>query len=180
VASAPEVHAEDAVRAILVRRPDLHAFSNAQLVARLENAEFSYFRQISFVLGSITLGFAFLLVSTILTVSVNQRLAEVAALRALGFPRRRVAADLVWESTWIVGTGALLALPVGTALAVWLDAILKTMPVLERVHFFVLEPRSVVLHLGALALTGLLATVFPVWLAARLPIAATLRRETIS
>jgi putative ABC transport system permease protein len=180
VASARGSDAEAAVAAIRALRPDLHTFSNAQFVARLEAADFSYFRQIAFVLGAITLGFAFLLVTTLLTVSVNQRLAEVAALRALGFPRHRVAADLVWESTWIVGTGGLLALPVGAALAVWLDGILKTMPVLERVHFFVFEPRAVVLHVSLLAATGVLATAWPVWLAARVPIAATLRKETVS
>jgi len=180
VASADDAHPEAAVAAIRARRPDLHAFSNAQFVARFEAADFSYFRQISFVLSTITLSFAFLLITTLLTVSVNQRLAEVAALRALGFTRRRVAADLVWESTWIVAIGGLLALPLGGALAVWLDGILRAMPVVDRLHFFVFEPRAVVEHVVLLAVTGSLATVYPVWLAARLPIAATLRRETVS
>src|SRR2546428_3654926 len=33
-----------------------------------------------------------------ISVSVNQRLSEMAALRALGFSRRRIAATLLWES----------------------------------------------------------------------------------
>ena len=73
---------------------------------RFESTDFSYFRQISFALATITLCFAFLLIATLLTVSVNQRLAEIATLRALGFPRRRVAADLLWESALLIGTGA--------------------------------------------------------------------------
>jgi putative ABC transport system permease protein len=180
VASAPGVDPAATVAAIRARWPGVHAFSNEDFVARLEAADFAYFRQISFVLGSITLGFAFLLVTTILTVSVNQRLGEVAALRALGFPRARVAADLVWESVWIVAAGGTLALPLGGLLAVWLDGILKRMPVIDRVQFFVLEPRAVALHVALLAAAALAATVYPVWLAARLPIAATLRRETAS
>jgi putative ABC transport system permease protein len=169
------------VTAINRRRPDLRAYSNEQLVAQFNQNGFAYFRQISFVLSSITLGFAFLLVATLLTVSVNQRLSEMAALRALGFPRRRIAATLLWESAWLVGVGGLLALPLGGLLAIELDRILRTMPGLpERLHFFVFEPRAVVQYMALLIVTGLGAAAYPVWVAARLPIAATLRREIVS
>ena len=117
---------------------------------------FAYFRQISFVLSTITLGFAFLLVATLLTVSVNQRLGQVAALRALGVPRRRIAATLVWESALLVGAGGLLSLPMGWLLALELDRILRDMPSIpERLHFFVFEPRLALWHLGLLAVTAL-------------------------
>ena len=107
------------------------------------------------MLSTITLGFAFLLVATLLTVSVNQRLGQVAALRALGLPRRRIAATLLWESALLVGAGGLLSLPVGWALALGLDRILRDMPdIPERLHFFVFEPRLAALHLGLLAATG--------------------------
>ena len=128
-----------------------------------------------------TLAFAFLLVGTLLTMSVNQRLGEVAALRALGFPRRRIAANLLWESALLVGVGGVAALPVGGVLALVLDRILRQMPgVPTRLHFFVFEPRTLVLHVALLGATGVLAAVYPIWLAARLPIAATLRREIVS
>ena len=142
---------------------------------------FAYFRQISYVLSSITLGFAFLLVATLLTVSVNQRLGQVAALRALGLPRRRIAATLLWETFWLVGVGGLLSVPVGWMLAAQLDRILRQMPgIPDRVHFFVFEPSAVFVHLALLAMTGAVAAVYPIWIATRLPIAATLRLETIS
>jgi ABC-type lipoprotein release transport system permease subunit len=77
--------------------------------------------------------------------------------------------------------GGLLALPLGGLLAIELDRILRAMPGLpERLHFFVFEPRAVVLYVALLAVTGLGAAAYPVWVAARLPIAATLRRETVS
>jgi putative ABC transport system permease protein len=181
VASRPEVESAATVAAIERQRPDVRAYSNDQVVARFDENGFAYFRQISFVLSSITLGFAFLLVGTLLTVSVNQRLGQVAALRALGFPRRRIAAMLAWESAWLVGVGGLLSLPVGWALALQLDRILRQMPnISEELHFFVFEPRIAVWHLGLLAATGVAAAVYPVWIATRLPIAATLRLETIS
>src|SRR6516225_7818902 len=162
-------------------RPDLRAFSNEQLVAQLSENGFAYFRQISIVLSSITLGFAFLLVATLLTVSVNQRLGQVAALRALGLPRRRIAASLLWESALLVGVGGFLSVPVGWGLALRLDRILRDIPgIPDRVHFFVFEPNAAVLHLLLLSGTGLAAAAYPVWVATRLPIAATLRLETVS
>jgi len=72
-------------------------------------------------------------------------------------------------------------LPVGGLLALALDRILRQMPgVPERLHFFVFEPRTVVLHAVLLSVTGALAAVYPIWLATSLPIAATLRREILS
>jgi len=181
VASAPGVGPEAAAKAIAALRPDVRAYSNAQVVDHFNEHAFTYFRQISVVLSSMTLVFAFLLVGTLLTVSVNQRLGEVAALRALGFPRRRIAANLLCESALLVGVGGAAALPLGGALAVVLDRILRSMPGLpEQLHFFVFEPRTVLLHAVLLAATGFFAALYPIWLAARLPIAATLRRENVS
>jgi len=180
VSSAPGVGAAAAVRAIAPIRPDLHAYSNEDLMEQFNRNSFTYFRQISFVLTSLTLAFAFLLVSTLLTVATNQRLGEIAALRALGVSRRRISAMLLWESALLVTSGGLFALPLGGAIAVWLDRVLREMPgVPERLHFFVFEPRSVVTHLLLLAVTGVFAAAYPIWLAARLPIAPTLRREVV-
>ena len=170
-----------AAAAIARLRPDLRVLSNDQVMEQFNQNAFSYFRQISTVLSSMTLAFAFLLIATLLTMSVNQRLGEVAALRALGFPRRRIAANLLWESVLLVGVGGSAALPVGALLAVVLDRILRQMPgVPGRLHFFVFEPRTVVLHAALLSVTGILAAAYPIWLATRLPIAATLRREILS
>ncbi|MCY3842396.1 MAG: FtsX-like permease family protein [Acidobacteria bacterium] len=173
--------ADAAARAIRQRLPEVFVATNAELVDRFQQQGNDYFRQISSVLASVTLFFALLLVTTLLTVSVNQRLAEVATLRALGFSRRRIATDLLAESVAIVGAGGLLALPLGAALAVWLDGILRSMPGMPAgLHFFVFQPRALVLHLGLLAATAVLAALYPMHLATRLPIAATLREEVVS
>jgi putative ABC transport system permease protein len=172
----------DAVLAAIHRwRPDLHALTNNQVVARLEQAEFAYFRQISTVLVTVTLTFALLLITVLLTVSVNQRLGEIAALRALGFSRRRVVADVVCESALIVGIGGALALPLGLLLSRSLDQILKRMPgVPTELHFFVFQPRAVAIHVALLLATAVLAALYPSQIVARLPIAATLRKEIAS
>jgi ABC-type lipoprotein release transport system permease subunit len=170
-----------AAEAIRRLRPDLHAVTNEQLLARYQQVDFSYFRQISSVLGSITFFFGVLLITVLLTVSVNQRLGEIAALRAIGFSRRRVVLDVLCESGLMVGAGGLLALPLGIALSWWLDSILRTMPGIPvHLHFFVFEPRVLALHLALVALTALLAALYPLGLVARLPIATTLRNEVVS
>jgi len=180
VASAPEAGAMAAVDAIQRIHPGARAYSNQQVVDQFNRNGFAYFRQISLVLSSLTAVFAFLLVATLLTVSVNQRLGEIAALRAIGIGRARIAAMLLWESALLVGGGGLLALPLGELLATWLDRILRQMPGLpEQLHFFVFEPRALAIHLVVLAATAVVAAAYPVWLATRLPIAATLRREVV-
>jgi ABC-type lipoprotein release transport system permease subunit len=181
VASREGQGADAAVSAIRRRRPDLHPATNEEIVARMQQTSFSYFRQISTVLSTITLLFGFLLITVLLTVSVNQRLAEIAAIRALGFSRSRVAADVLWQSVLLVGAGGALAMPLGLALSIWLDAILKKMPgIPASLHFFVFEPRALVVHVTLLAVTAILAAVYPMRLVATLPIAATLRNEVVS
>jgi putative ABC transport system permease protein len=161
--------------------PALAAITNEQAVTRMEQTGFTYFRQISTVLTTVTISFALLLISVLLTVSVNQRLGEIAALRALGFSRRRVVADVLCESALIVGIGGVISLPLGAALAAWLDTILKRMPGIPAdLHFFVFDPVALVVHAGLLAATAVLAAVYPMQIVARLPIAATLRAEVVS
>ena len=179
-ASQPATGPAAAVRAIHRVRPDVRAYSNEDVVALFNQNGFAYFRQISFVLSSLTTVFAFLLVATLLTVSVNQRLGEIAALRALGISRGRIASILLWESALLVGGGALLALPLGGLLALGLDHLLRQMPGLpERLHFFVFQWRAVATHAALFGVTAAAAAAYPMWLTARLPIAATLRREVV-
>lgn len=180
-ASAPGSGPDAAVAAIARLRPDLRVFSNDQVIDSFNRNGFTYFRQISIVLSSTTAAFTCLLVATLLTVSVNQRLGEVAALRALGIARRKISATLLWEAALLVAVGGVLALPLGELLAVGLDGILRRMPGLpEGLHFFVFEPRALVLHAALLAATAVVAAIYPMWLAVTLPIAQTLRQEIVS
>lgn len=170
-----------AAEAIRRLRPDVRPMTNEQIVGRVRRTGFTYFQQISAVLTTVTLGFALLLITVLLTVSVNQRLGEIAALRALGFSRGRVVADVLCESVLIVGLGGVLSLPLGVALANGLDRILTDMPgIPSGMHFFVFEPRALAWHAGLLAVTAIAAALYPMRLVARLPIAGTLRDEVVS
>jgi putative ABC transport system permease protein len=174
--------AEPAATAAAIRAavPELYALTNDDVVGRLQQTGFSYFRQISAVLTTVTVSFAVLLITVLLTVSVNQRLGEIAALRALGFSRSRVVADVLSESALIVGSGGLLSLPLGMLLASGLDRILKGMPgIPAELHFFVFEGTALAVHIGLLVATALIAALYPMRIVSSLPIAATLRDEVI-
>ena len=174
-------NADEAASHISALGPDLRALTNDEALGRMEEGGFTYFRQISAVLTAVTLAFALLLITVLLTVSVNQRLGAIAALRALGFSRARVVADVLTESALIVGIGGALSLPLGWALAVWLDGILKGMPGIPAdLHFFVFERRALVVHVLLLTATAILAALYPMRIVSRLPIAATLRDEVTS
>jgi ABC-type lipoprotein release transport system permease subunit len=180
IASRQEVGPASAVEAIRRARPDLAAVTNEELVARFQQVEFSYFRQISVVLATITMFFGLLLITVLLSVSTNQRLGEIAALRALGFSQKRMVSDVLWRSALLVGIGGLVALPLGLALSIWLDRLLQTMPgIPANLRFFVFEPRALIVYIALLAVTMAVAAVYPMWTVARLPISATLRAEVI-
>ena len=181
VRSRPQTGALAAAAAIRAAHPTLYVVTNEQLVERFNRREFSYFRQISTVLSTVTLFFGFLLIAVLLTVSVNQRLGEIAALRAVGLSRARVTAGVLWESVLLVGLGGTLAVPLGFALSIWLDRILRTLPgIPATMHFFVFEPRALVLYVLLLAAASLGAAAYPMRIVSVLPIAATLRREVVS
>jgi putative ABC transport system permease protein len=168
-----------AVEAIRRVRPDMAAVTNEELVARFQQVEFSYFRQISIVLATITMFFGLLLITVLLSVSTNQRLGEIAALRALGFSQKRMVSDVLWRSALLVGTGGLVALPLGLALSVWLDELLQTMPgIPANLRFFVFEPRALIVYVALLAVTMGVAAVYPMWTVSRLPIVSTLRADS--
>jgi putative ABC transport system permease protein len=169
-----------AAAAIRTSTPGLYVVTNAELVEQFSRVEFSYFRQISVVLATVTLFFGFLLITVLLTASVNQRLAEIAALRALGLSRTRVTAGVLAESALMIGIGAVLAVPVGFGLAAWLDDLLKRLPGIPvGVHFFVYEPRVLLWYTVLLVASAIAAALYPMRIVSRLPIASTLRREVI-
>jgi ABC-type lipoprotein release transport system permease subunit len=181
VKSASRAGPDAAAAAIRTRRPDVHVVTNDQIIERFSRVEFSYFQQISFVLSTLTLFFGFLLIAVLLTVSVNQRLAEIAALRAIGLSRMRVMIGVLCESAIVVGAGGVVAVPAGFALSVWLDRILRALPGIPAgVSFFVFEPRVLLLYAALLAGAAIAAAGYPMRIVGTLPIAATLRREAVS
>lgn len=177
---APGANVE-AIRAGIDRAlPRVAALST---VTALQQAEerLGYFRQLAFILGSISLVVGFLLVTTIVTVSVNERIGEIAVMRAIGVSRLHVVQQVVLEGLVLSMMGTLGGLALGLVTARWLNSILSTFPGLpEAIDFFLFQPGAAVTALGMLVLTGLAAGAVPAWRAATLPIAGTLRREAVA
>ena len=141
----------------------------------------SYFRQLAVILGSVSLFVGFLLVTTLVTVSVNERVGEIAVMRAIGISRAHVVQQIVLEGVAISIVGAVAGLFLGLATGRYLNGILSSFPGLpEAIDFFLFQPKSAWTALGLLALSGIAAGVYPSFRAASLPIATTLRQEAIA
>lgn len=138
----------------------------------------AYFRQLSLILGSIALIVTVLLVSTLLAITVNERLGEIATLRAIGVSRGAIVRQVMVQGAALVVPGGIIGIFLGLVTARWLDAILMSFPGLPAaISFFVAEPRQLAIAAFTLLVTGLLAGIPPAWRAANAPIAATLRSD---
>ena len=160
--------------------PSVSAISIATAIAQVDQ-RLSYFRQLAFILGAVSLFVGFLLVTTLVTVSVNERSGEIAVMRAIGVSRAHVVQQVVLEGVAISFAGALIGLGLGLATARYLNAILSAFPGLPMaIDFFLFQPSAAWTALALLVASGIAAGVYPAWRAASLPIAESLRREAIA
>jgi putative ABC transport system permease protein len=164
---------------IEARLPNVTAISIATAIAQVDQ-RLSYFRQLAFILGTVSLFVGFLLVTTLVTVSVNERSGEIAVMRAIGVSRAHVVQQVVIEGIAISFAGALLGLALGLVTARYLNTILSAFPGLPMaIDFFLFQPRAAWSAMGLLVASGIGAGIYPAWRAATLPIAESLRREAI-
>ena len=160
--------------------PRVTAIATADAVRSVEE-RLSYFRQLALILGSVSLAVGFLLVSTLVTVSVQERIGEMAVLRALGVSRPHIAQQVMLEALALSLVGTALGLLLGVGTARYLNGILRDFPGLPAaIDFFVFEARAAWQALGLLVVTAVAAGAFPAWRAASLPIATTLRTEAVA
>jgi putative ABC transport system permease protein len=176
---AASADADQVQRELERRIPTVSVVSIAEAIRQVEQ-RLSYFRQLAFILGAVSLVVGFLLVTTIVTVSVNERIGEIAVLRAIGVTRGRLVVRVAREGVALMLIGAVLGLGLGLVTARYLNSILASFPGLpEAIDFFLFQPRAAWSALGMLVAAGVLASVYPSWRAASLPIATTLRDEAV-
>jgi putative ABC transport system permease protein len=170
----------EAVRAwIATTQPRVTAISTETAIRQVEE-RLSYFRQLAFVLGAISLGIGFLLVATLVTLSVNERRGEIAVLRAIGTQRIGVLQQVFLEGLLLTSAGIVGGLVLGLVTAEWLNGILRDFPGLPSAFdFFVWSPDAGWRALVLLLTSGTLAGLLPAWRAASIPIARALREEAI-
>lgn len=157
--------------------PRLEVYGVADLV-RFFKQRLVYFRQLSYILATMSLIVTVLLITTLLTITVNERLGEIATLRAIGIARSTVVRQVLIEGMVLTVVGAAFGIVLGLGTARYLDSILTSFPGLPAAFsFFVPRRESLVTAALVLLATGSLAGLYPAWLAASAPIAATLRAE---
>jgi putative ABC transport system permease protein len=160
--------------------PTVSVISVATAIAEVDQ-RLSYFRQLAFILGAVSLFVGFLLVTTLVTVSVNERAGEIAVMRAIGVSRSHVVQQIVIEGVAISLVGAIIGLGLGLITARYLNSILSAFPGLPMaIDFFLFQPRAAWSAVGLLVASGILAGIYPAWRAGSLPIAESLRREAIA
>jgi putative ABC transport system permease protein len=170
----------EAMRAAIERDiPRVSAISIETAIAQVDQ-RLSYFRQLAVILGAVSFAVGFLLVTTIVTVSVNERIGEIAVLRAIGVTRARIVRRIATEGLVLMLSGGAIGLVLGLGTARYLNSILASFPGLPAaIDFFLFEPKDAWQALGLLVIAGVLAGIYPAARAAGLPIASTLREEAI-
>ena len=170
----------EAVRAWIASTQSRVTAISTETAIRQVEERLSYFRQLAFVLGAISLGIGFLLVSTLVTLSVNERRGEIAVLRAIGTQKIGVLQQVFLEGLLMSAAGITGGLLLGLVTAKWLNGILRDFPGLPAAFdFFLWSPEAAWKSLALLLLSGTLAGLLPAWRAASIPIVKALREDAV-
>lgn len=168
----------DSVRAAILAAVDrVEIVTLAGITERLD-VRLSYFRQTALILATVSLIVATLLVGTLTAVSVSERLGLIAALRAIGLSRRRIAGGLAAESVVLCAVGGAFGVALSVVVAGYLESILSDFPGLPvAVRFFVISADSLVTAFTLLLVSGAVAGLIPALNATRLEVASILHKE---
>jgi putative ABC transport system permease protein len=121
-------------------------------------------------LGGISLLVGGVGILTIMTISLNERTAEIGLLRALGAPRRQILQLFLGEAVALAAAGGLAGVLLGVGGGALLHAAVPALPVHTPWNYALLA-------LLVSALIGLAAGVVPAWRAAQLDPIEALRTE---
>ena len=174
---------------IQIARPDLAATVAGQIDASFKNslAETLTETEAAFNLGFVEMTSAILVaiqivswvvIAVILVVLANtmamnarERLGEYAALKTMGFKPRHLAGLILGESLLLASVGGLLGLGLTFPVVAMFPASLG-----QYFGAFYVTPETMAIGVATAGVVGVLAAVVPAWQAARVPIAAALRR----
>ena len=173
---APDARAADVAERLAERHP-VEAFTNDDLVREVSvlTATFEGFAQ---MVGLVTLGVALLFVSTVMMLVVNERTAEIGALRAIGFSQERVFRLVLSEAVVLVAVASVLGFGLGYVGAVGFDEYLRAVNAERTPASFHYTKLTWPLLLRVTSLTAFIALVaglLPAWRASRLNVLEALR-----
>lgn len=159
--------------------PTVEAYSVREILDTVQG-QLAYFNLFSLVLGMVSVVVCVLLVGTLVTLSLGERLGEMAILRAVGLRRRRLVGLVLAESLVLAVASLPVTFGAGHVIALWLEHILRQAPSIpDDLHFFVLTRRAAGGTVALLFASALAAGTYPAWMVSRLRIATTLHREVM-
>lgn len=172
----PDARPQEVAAGIGERYP-VEPFTNDDLVREV-GVLTSTFEGFAQMVGLVTLGVALLFVATVMMLIVNERTAELGALRAIGFSQGRVFALVLSEAAVLVAVASVVGFGLGYVGALGFDEFLRSTNA-ERTpagfHFTKLTWPLLLRVTGLTALMALVAGVFPAWRASRLNVLEALR-----
>jgi putative ABC transport system permease protein len=131
------------------------------------------FRMILLAFGGIALFVGSFVIANTLSITVAQRMRELATLRTLGASRKQVLSSVVLESVVVGAIASVFGLFAGLGIAKGLYALLAATGLDIPQETLVLAPRTVLVSIGVGTLIALLASLRPAIRATRIaPIAA--------
>src|SRR5262249_19238097 len=111
----------DATAATIRERfPDVEAYSMHDILETVQGL-WAYFNAFSMMLRSVSIAVCVLLVTTLVTLSIGERLGELAILQAIGLRRGRLMTLVIVESVSMVFASLPVTFGVGRVIAWWLD-----------------------------------------------------------
>ena len=156
--------------------PQLSVFTVANILGAV-NSVVDLYRTFGTLIGLIGITVATLFTTTILLMSVDDRSQELALLRALGFPRLRIAGYIVEEAVLLSAVGLGIGVVGGGlgsyALNRFLEGLVIGLP--SGFTFVSFDLGVIARGIVEVLLIGFAASALPAWRALTLPVAQELR-----
>jgi putative ABC transport system permease protein len=136
-------------------------------------------RYVLLAFGGIALFVGSFVIFNTLSITVAQRMRELATLRTIGASRRQVLGALMLEGALIGAVASLIGLAGGLVLAKGLDGLFAFAGMELPEAGVVFAPRTVVVSLAAVLLVTVAATLLPALRATRVPPIAAVREGAV-
>jgi putative ABC transport system permease protein len=159
---------------------------NADRQANTVNDNLGFLRNFLFVFGVLAMFVAFFIIFNVFSITVAQRIREMAMLRTIGASRKQLRRSVMVEALVVGIVASIIGIAIGVLFAMALKAIFNAVGFGLPTTGIVLKPRTVIWPLVVGVVVTLLAALMPAFRATRIsPVAAlregaTLPRSRIS
>jgi putative ABC transport system permease protein len=183
VAAAPGVEPADLTREIQPLLPETAQVRSAAAQAQADSDDtregLSFIQYFLLAFGGIALFVGSFVIANTLSITVAQRVRELATLRTIGASRRQVLWSVVLEAAVVGAIASLIGLFLGLGLAVILDALLEAIGIDLPSGGLVFSTRTILVSLLVGTGIAVLASLRPALRATRVPPIAAVREGAV-